>query len=191
MRDLQTEIPLLSHEDARNISRKRLLDVQDTRIEVISYLQQANLCVNRAREVLEEALIGNEDYASGLEGEVDEFVAPFEPQIDACEALFEQCEAKLQQQIDLADKEVEVMISRMQEGCETIQSNLEIVLNVEPADFFFDLEKLPNFGQQLNEGEWDFEWPTTSDLEELGIEEPLRLTEVRTRGYDGMFATAI
>ena len=53
------------------------------------------MCVNKAREVITDALAMQDDFTSGLEGEVDDFVSDFEPQIAKCEAKFEQCEAKL------------------------------------------------------------------------------------------------
>ena len=49
-----------------------------------------------------------------------------------------------------------------------------------PPKWIPELQKLPNFGQQLKDSEITFEWPKLADIQQLILTEPLRLTSVLT-----------
>ena len=41
---------------------------------------------------------------------------------------------------------------------------------------------MTNFGDKLSENDVSFRWPTAVDLTNLGLSEPLKLKEIRTKG---------
>ena len=53
------------------------------------------------------------------------------------------------------------------------------------------LKDLLNFGDPLTEHEANFRWPTRDKLKKLNLNGPLKLEEIRTKGVNGNFMTAI
>lgn len=41
---------------------------------------------------------------------------------------------------------------------------------------------LGNFGHKVAKGAFNFRWPTVEDIKNMGLTEPLKLKEIRTRG---------
>ena len=41
---------------------------------------------------------------------------------------------------------------------------------------------LSNFGHKVAKGAFNFRWPTVEDIKNMGLTEPLKLKEIRTRG---------
>ena len=77
----------------------------------------------------------------------------------------------------------------MQEHCRGIEASISKIFKKGPLRF--ELKKLPNFGTALEDGGWNFEWPKAADLEKLGLEEPLQLKAIKTKGRDGWVALRI
>ena len=53
------------------------------------------------------------------------------------------------------------------------------------------LKDIPNFGTSIHANQYNFRWPTTEDLEKLELDEPLKLKEIRTKGPQNNYMTAI
>jgi len=53
------------------------------------------------------------------------------------------------------------------------------------------LKDLKNFGNPISNHKHNFRWPKKEDVESLGLEEPLRLVQIRTKGIKNSSLTAI
>ena len=86
MQQLQETIPSINSEMTRDLARAKLQDLQTVKTEVESYLHQASFSYGEARKLILSRLKSTGSLNGVLLGRVDDYLDPFEAQLEKCDA---------------------------------------------------------------------------------------------------------